>query len=1084
MKTLIQIAVRRPVAVFMLTLALVIFGWRSLQRLETALLPDIEYPEYSIVTRFPGGSPEEIEQYITRPIEEVLSSLPGIQDIVSSSREGVSYVEAQFHWNIDFQFTLLRIREKTDAILNRFPAGTERPFILDFNPNSAPVMELAVHSSQMELSGLSEFTRDVLQPRFAQTEGIASALALGTADPVVQICLKPKKIAQYNLDPAQIINAIRQNLPGNSLSSRVLVGYAEYPLTVNIQVKHLKDFLNMPLAGANRSLHLGDIASIVRQPLPQRTRTYLDTTRVIGLNLYKEAGANTVRATQNAQALIQTLRNQYSGIRFTLLKDQGKFVRQSIHSLQQAIAIGALLAFLVLLLFLKQFRLSVILVLAIPVSLLVTFIALHLQHISLNIMSLGGLALGIGLIVDNGIVVTESVARETENPAEPQPALTGTSKVARAITGATITTIAIFFPIIYVRGYASVLFQNQALTLTYTLLISLFTSLTLLPTAIHSMIRSRRDTSVQPETEPKFGRESRLRSRITRIWWAGFHKVFTLGYRAVRWCPWRLGKLFSPVNLGFDRIYNWIESIYHRILLRALNHKPVAGILAFILMLGAFWAYSGLTREYWPRTPSRIVQVDVKVPTTVPYRDLLNNVQASIRSLQRLPGTRHVYSTISDPREMTSTGAYTTEENAGYYDLTFTLFHEQPITTIDRIQQQILTKLPLNTTHIAVTITRPFREEFASLGHKNFIVYVSGNSSTQLQAQAENVQTYLRKNPDCQNISLELGNNMPTMILRPQLARLRQYGMQTVVLADVLSQQSKGNQVGNWRNGSQKIPVYLLWESPEPKSLAHLLSVSNHTRSTGNIPLSHLVTFNARKTTSDIIRVNRKRVLAVEADVAPHRLPTVVKRFRDWVKHRETSGVRIQVAGESRRIAGSFRELGTAFILAVLLVYLILAAQFESVIHPFNIILTVPMGLVGAMFGLVIFQQTLNVVALIGIVMLIGIGVNDAIIKVDYINYLRNQENLPLREAILKTSAEKFRPVIMTSLTTIVAMLPLLFGLGNNAMNKPLAATIIGGLTFTTMLTLIYTPVLYELFEKIRIRVRSFFTTENAEKYQ
>ncbi len=1068
MNRIIQIAINRPISVLMLTIALVLFGWRALQNLETALLPDIEYPEFFILTEFPGGSPAEIEKHITIPLEEVLSSLPGIQDVVSQSREGLSVVEAQFNWNIDFQFTLLRIREKIDAVRSQFPVGTKRPYILDFNPTSAPIMELVVSRDNTNLATLSEFVADVLQPRFAQLEGIASAQMTGAPQSYIQIQLMPEKLVQYRLPISRVIQSIRNNIPEGILSSRVMVGYEEFPLNIEVQLEKMDDFLEMPVALSDTSfITLSRIAHITKAPLPRRSLTYFNESQVIGLLIYKESGANTVQATNNAINLIQSLKKEYPDIHIKIIKNQGAFVRQAIQSLQQALVLGAFLAFLVLLLFLRDFRISTILAAVIPVSLLVTCLALYLQNISLNIMSLGGLALGIGLIVDNGIIVTESISRELERKNISNPVFSGTTKVSRAIVGATLTTIAIFFPIIYVRGYAAVLFKHQALSITYTLLVSLFAALTLLPTAIHALIvkqRQKRDLIYSDQT---FFPEGKWYQFLSRTFWSTTRKIRLLFQRLCLQPMERINRLSHPVVNYFNSVYTKSESLYHKALIRTLDNKPLAGIIAIGLILLTILLFTLVPQQYWPDVSSRYVELEVKVPLTMPFLQLQAKTEQSLQNLTRLDIIESVLTQIIDPTTAQGSAYQQAIHQAGFYSVKFLIVLKKPINNPDNIRRQLLEQIKLPIEHGELRIVGNLQEEFVFSEKKNFIVYFSGEQFDKVHRLAQDNVTFLQKLSDCQNVSLEYGGGETIQIVRPRQSALTRFQLTPDQISTLLTQQLRGEAVGNWQQGNRSIPIILIWDKPTPKTLTELLSYSESNRHY-HVPVEKLISVKKDIQKREIIRVNRKRVIAVEAHVAPHRLISIVKKEKQWLRQHQLPGIEATIAGESQRIAQSFHELRLAFLFAVIIVYLILAAQFESLIHPVNILFTVPMGVIGALFGLLIFNQSLNVISLIGMVMLIGIGVNDAIVKVDYMNYLRKNQNKSLREAVLITSQEKFRPVLMTSLTTIVAMMPMLFGLGGNTeFNRPLAATIVGGLSFTTILTLIYTPILYELFEKI-----------------
>ncbi len=1020
--------INKPITILMTALALSIFGWQSLQQLETSLLPEIEYPEFVIISEYKGGSAEEIENAITVHLEEAISSLPGLQDVVSSSRDGLSIVTAQFHWNIDHRFTLLRIREKIDAAYDRFPKGTNRPYIMDFNPGSLPVLELIL-TGDADLLLLGEFARDVLKPRFSQIEGIAAATVTGYPKKAVQIEINSNECTRLGITAEHIVQSVQDNLPSQPISSIVRVGYAEYPLTVEFPYESPNDLIHIPIQNPyDIPITLSHVAKIVVKPIEHHSMVYRNNTPSLSIQLFKESGASTVSATQSALKLIDELSQTYPEMNLSILSNRGEFVEQSINGLKQAIIFGAVLAFIIILLFLQDFRYAILISTVIPVSLLFAFNALFLHGISLNIMTLGGLALGLGLIVDNGIVVIESIFNEIEKERSIKSVLKGVQKVSRAITGSTLTTIAIFLPIVYVKGYASVLFKQQALTISYTLLISLLAAVFLIPALYHFFLLNKQNNKKKK-------------------------KSFSL---------------FKPFYRGFQKGYDKAEAIYHEILIKALNHKRVVFGFLTLFFIVAGILFSALPKQYWPSVPNDRVEIKASVPSSIPFEVVKAQTEKTIRNLQKLVNVSGVSTRLVDPMDVSAGNIQDVLSSPETYSIYFSLELKNQLAPDKFSRDLFLDKIDLSYSDISLYQLAKVSQGMMGQSKKNFAVYISGENSLTVKESVLALTDYFKSIEFIRDVSAEFGGEQTVKSAQFDAQTLAFFQMTPNKLADDLLIKTSEKQIGLWQEKLQAIPVIARWDSAGVKPIETILSTFHAPGKTLQ-RTEQLLTIENKQKIREVNRVNRKRVASVTANIPAHRLGDATKTLNQWIEKNHQSGLTISVSGDSERIAKSYNDLFLAFIMAVILVYLILAAQFESFIHPINIILTVPMGLAGAVLGLTLFQQSLNVMSIIGVVMLIGIGVNDAIIKVDYMNFLFKRKKESVREAILLTSGVKFRPVMMTTLTTIVAMLPMAFGFGGNVeMNQPLAITIIGGLSITTVLTLIITPVVYEAGEKLR----------------
>lgn len=1045
----------------MFTIALSIFGVRSMQNINTSFLPEIEYPEFTVICQYPSSSAEEVEKYITQPLEESFSSLNSLRDIISYSRDGQSIINLQFDWNIHTRFNLLRIREKIDAVYDRFPEEAEHPLILDFNPGSMPILQFTF-SGNAAISQLTSFARDVIKPRFSQIYGVSSAQITGMPTQAIQIITKPEKLAKYQISQSQVEESILSNLPGKSFSQRVKVGYAEHSITVDFPVKNIYIMTQLPVANTKGiPVKLKNIADIKEIPLPLTSSVYHDTTPALTVNIYKEAGSNSIDACKNAVKLINKLSRDHPEFNFQIIKNQGEFVHQSLSSLKQSIGLGAILAFLVIFFFLKKLRLSLILTLAIPICLLLAFNAMFIHNITFNIMTLGGLALGIGLIVDNGIVMLDSLSKNYEPDNVDNSLYRGLKKTGKAIAASTFTTIAIFFPIIYIKGYSAILFREQALTISYTLLFSLITALILVPSFFKIFITKSFPNSNNLDLDWNKRKNSNFLKKAISLIIQVPQNLFTYTGKI-------FSKLISPLFNLFDYLYQGLYNIYHKYLISALKNKKIFFlILLFPVLIAAFCYRYLLSKQYWPDVASDKIELTLEIPGEYPYVTIDSEVKKTIQNLLKNKDIRNVTTRITSPISGEATDFQNIFYSPGYYTIQFSIILRNRIQKkeFNRYEYRNMITLPYEN----ITISHPteLKKELSRKQDKNFIIYFAGPNRKEKIGLAQKLLDNLKTIPSIKEPVLSTGGIQKVHFasFKPQICQ--KYNLSYMQASNKLEVLSRGKQIGWWQQGLHKIPIMLQSEKTGVKKLSNLMS---HINDPAQNLLRNEQIFNL-KTTKKVLerkRVNRKPVISVEGYVSPAKLGKVNKIVKKWIKQ-HPSNIDVFISGESKRISNSFSQLFKAFLFAALIVYLILAAQFESFFHPLNIILTVPIGFMGAVLGLIIFGQSLNVISLIGIIMLIGIGVNDAIIKLDYMVLLKQKEKMDLRSTVLQASKDKFRPIIMTTVTTIVAMLPMALGFGGNSeINQPLAVTIIGGLFFTTLLTLFITPIIFEMWEERR----------------
>jgi hydrophobic/amphiphilic exporter-1 (mainly G- bacteria), HAE1 family len=1044
-----MISLRKPISVIMLTLALLIIGVQSARQLQVSFLPDIEYPEFLIICKYPGSSARELEKLVIQPLEEALSGIEGIGEMASWSRDELGILSLRFKWNSDIRYAFLRIREKTDLAMEKFPQGAERPSILDFNPGSLPALRFTL-SGDMDLIALGNFAENLIRPRLAQLNGVAGTSLSGNPQQAIQIELDNHSMEHFNLKYEDIQKAIRDNLPGNSYSYDVKSGYALHKLTIEFPLHNLRDILKLPIPNNSAiPITLGDIADIKLSPLPFAGHNFSDRKPAVTINVYKEAGTNVLQAAKAAREELMAIQAQNPGVNISIISDQGTFIATAINSLYQSILLGTLLAFLTLLLFFEEIRNALLLLLMIPISLSFASIFFYIQGISLNFMTLGGIALAIGLIIDNGIVILDSM-RHHYLPETPDKSIyRGIQRVKMAILASTLTTISIFLPLIYVEGYVSVIFKDQALAIVYTLLLSLPVALYVIPAVFKLSLPNPSSSQVRSPGlfKAKIGKTSRLANRF----------IFPF-----RW-------IFRKLLTIFRNFYQKLESAYHRHLVYFLDHKSRLFLLLLItgVIVIAGWTLR-LPKQYWPDIPSDRAVLSADISDDIPYTKIFDETQKTIDKMLSHPDIETINIKTLDPRSGEEAGPDIIRLTPGYYTLIFELkFHrkmgESEFSGIDWLS---MLTLPANSWKAQRTTA--LRQEFITQKSRNMCVYFQSADESQRLDMATHFKEWLKNTQHIENMEIWQGELRPARKAVMKEEILASYAINPSQSAKRLKMMNMGEQISVWALGEDHYPILLKNKGAEHLHFNELMQQ----RQTGEkLSLRNDQLFDIEKTMllNEIRHINKKSVISVEAELPVAAMLPLIRNTEQWIQANPSESVHVFIAEESRETVNSYIELFKAFLLAALIVYLLLAAQFESFLHPLNIMLTVPVGFAGAILALLLTGSSLNVISFIGIVMLIGIGVNDAILKLDYMIKMRTEEKLSVREAILKTSEAKFRPVIITTVTTISAMFPMALGYGGNSeINQPLAVTVIGGLTLTTLFTLFITPVFFELFEKER----------------
>lgn len=1070
---LVETAVARPVTVWMFTLAILLFGMVSVGRLAVNLLPDLSYPSLTVRTTYIGAAPAEVEQLVSKPVEEALGIVKGARKVTSVSRAGRSDVVLEFDWGTDMDLALLEVREKLDVLF--LPLDVEKPLLLRFNPNLDPVVRLSLSKAQMteaDLVAMRTFAEEDFRRKLESFSGIAAVRPDGGLTQEIQILVDPQKLSQLQLDISLITQRLKAeniNLAGGRLETPA---YDYLVRTIN-QFSELTEIENLYLATVgNSQVLLKDVAEVRDAFADRQSISYINGAQAIELAIYKEGDANTVKVAESLIARLPELRKMLpAGYQLDVLYDQSQFIKQAISDVKSAGIVGGILAMLVLYLFLRNVWATVIISVSIPVSVIATFNLMYGQNITLNMMSLGGVALAVGLLVDNAIVVLENIARYKEQGLSAKEAATkGAGEVAMAITASTLTTVAVFFPLVFVEGIAGQLFRDQALTVTFALLVSLVVALTLIPTMAARSRRDRTDVNVDANADATAAVTSlpslkpsrwyhwpllplRLLGRGSYLLLVALISLFTLlGRLLAKALYW----LFRPAVLLVQALLTALESLYLRLLRAALAAKTLTLVITLATAGACFSLLPRLGADVIPQLSQGEFYLDVQLPVG-------SAIEQTDALLKQLSEQLQQYPLVERSYGLAGTGAQMTVDPAiggSHWGRLHVVMHSDSSADDEALVQDELRRTLALLPGVNSRFDRPQLFSFST----PLEIEISGYDLDQLADSAERLMTSLSADGRFTDIKSSLRPGQPEITLYFDHARLAQLGMTAQQVAKRVATYIGGEVAGQYSVNDRKIDIRVRLAEQYRQYELQLAELIINPGAAQPLPLSAVAQIRREIGPSEITRVGQQRVAVVSANLAYGDLEQASDQAAALLQQLVLPpGQQALVLGQSEEMARAYSSLLFALALAVFLVYLVMASQFENLLQPLLILFTVPLAGAGAVLGLWLTNTRLSVIVFIGLIMLAGIVVNNAIVLIDRINQLR-AEGVSMVEAIVAAGQSRLRPVLMTTLTTVLGLLPLALGTGEGSeIRAPMAITVIFGLSLATLLTLVFIPVLYSL---------------------
>jgi len=1021
-----ELGVKRPVFTAMVFIATLVFGLYSIRLIPIDLLPKIEAPVLTVLTTYPGSSADDIEVKVTRIIEKSLASVPNLKKITSISKENISVVTLEFDWGTNLDEAANDCRSALEFAKVQLPDGVDNPKIFKFSTEQFPVIVAGINvPKNIDYKEFKDFVDDNIADRLVRIPGVGGVQAFGAPKREIRVDFDPYKLKAYNLSIgqiAQIIKAENLTLPAGNIDDKKL----SYILRVKGEFASSADLENVVIGATDgKVLYLKDIATIVDTVTKDERRTLINGEKGVVVLMNKLSGANTVNVSEALKKEIAKIEKEY-GIKISIVFDGAEFIKRSINNLLQTFITSLVLVSLVVLIFLRKVRASLIIILSIPFSLIIAFFFMYVFNYTINILSLSSIAIAVGMVVDNAIVVLENVVKHIERGEHVREAsMYGASEVGGALLASTLTTVAVFAPLFFLTGIAGILFTQLAAITTITISMSLFVALFLTPMLTSTLLKKFEEK----KDSQKF-----------------------------------LDKVFN----WSENIFNKIDETYYKILKWAIGHKRttlIAGLLFLILTLGLI---PFIGSDFIPESDSSQVQVVLELPVGTSVYETEKFVREMYDLIkERTPEIKDIFYQVGQSSSGLGSVFGTKEgENIGIINLRLVNVEERK-----RSNKQIADDL------------REFLKQYPKINKINVLTQSGGQAAIFGQGKpisieilgpdlnasrkvAEQIVGKISKIKGVVEPQVSLQENKPEITIEIDKDKAAMLGLNTALIATSLRNYVFGNIPTQFRGTKTTYDIRLRLDENYRMKIEDIANLEVTNVMGKQIPLKNFATIRTEFSPIEIDRKNQERIVRVEAGLSGTSLGQAVLEIQNILKDIPLPpNTRIDFGGSYEQQQEAFGDLILLLLLSIVLVYIVMAAQFESLIDPFIIMFSIPFAFAGVLIGLFVFGQTLNVISFLGVIMLVGIVVNNAIVLVDFINILRSRGQ-GLIEAILNGGRSRLRPVLMTSLTTIFGLLPLALSTGSGSETwKPLGASMVGGMTFSTFITLVIVPVIYNIFE-------------------
>lgn len=1029
---LTRLALKYPISTLMASIAIFVLGLVSLFQLPIDMLPDIQIPSVTTVTYFSGAGPLDMEQSVTVPLERAVSSVNDVDYIQSSTREGVSQVRIYFSWGANTNVGLIDIIQKINRAMNSLPTGVSQPIALKFDITNIPVLTVAL-SSEMDERQLYDIAYNIIEPQLEHLPGVASASVIGGKIREIHVTVDRNRIEGSKITLNDVVQAVASSnliMPSGDLKTGVFDFSLKTESLFNV-VEPIGDIVVKNVNGV--AIRVRDVARVEDSFMEQTEIIRTNGAHGVILRIQKTPGSNTIDVVDNVTKALKNLRDVPSNLTSSSALDQSVYIKDSISGLMREGAMGALLAVLVIIIFIRNVRSTIIIFIAIPLSILVTFIFFRFSGISLNTMTLGGLALGIGRLVDDSIVELENISRHytisrKENVSKIKATLDAAVEVAAPIFISTLTTVIVFLPVVFLTGIAKLLFIPLVLTITVALFASFFVSRTVTPLLCYKILYGERDVDENSS------------------------------------------KLVDRVHIKTRNFFNGIDNVYEKILETALRHKRKVIFTVVIISALSFGLFKFIGSEFFPDADENQFRLTIKLPVGTRIEETEKFVQKIEKIVkENVPEAQTVVSDIGVPNSKSgSSFGSNSGSHAANIQVSLTPSSERSRDVFQIVKQLRPKVLSQPGADIFIT-SGGLMKSLMNFGSAAPIdVAILGYDFNVSNDLAKKISDIVKSVQGATDVQISRDNNLPEVRIKIDRLKAGTLGISLQTIATTIATAMNGTVASLYSDpitGNQYNMLVRLSENYR-NDIDDIKKLTVSTPSGMLVPLENVVDLSMSTSPVQIDRKFQQRLVDVTANVEGRDLGSVADEINQKLASIEKpAGFEITQSGNVEQQSKTFSSLLLTLILAIILVYMIMASQFQSLVDPFVIMFTVPLGIVGVVWMLFLTNTTLSVTSFEGIIVMIGIVVSNGILLVDYMNRLR-KTGVDLHEAVKRGGRTRLRPILMTTLATVLGLLPMAIGIGGESSQAPLAIAVIGGLSVSTVLTLLFVPILYTVFEE------------------
>lgn len=1013
-----QAAVNRPVLTSMVSLIVIILGAVALSRLPIDIMPDVTSPTISISTSYSKASPLTMEELVTRPIEEAVAAVPGVQEISSRSTEGNSNVQVSFSWGTDLEAATNDIRDRIDRIISRLPSEAGRPSLRKFDMAATPVIMMGV-TSQLEALELRRILEEQVSYRLERVDGVASVNIWGGRTREIHINLDPARMNALKVPLDQVISRIR-SANVNQPAGNVYRGNHQITVRVPGLYENLDELRNTVIMRRGGStIALRDIAEVIDTASKETRIVRINGEAGIQISVNKQSGTNTVKVVQGILEEVEQINRSIPQIKVVPLMDSSVFIKQSINNVSMSALLGGILAVLILLFFLRNLTSTLVISTAIPISIMATFGLLYFNGFTLNLMTIGALALGVGQLLDNSIVVMENIFRHREMGKSSQlAAVDGSMEVGSPILASTLTSIVVFLPLLFMRGMSGIMFQQLAFVVVFALICSLITAITLVPMLSGKIIKVTQEPPLNA-------------------------KGFSI-------------RIYHGVGSILRKVENW----YQMLLCKALNHRAQTLVIVLVMLAGAAFLASVIDSELMPISDEGeiLISIDMEAGTQLELVDA--KMLMAEERIKDIPEITNIVATAG--------GGGWGSSNTGSLRISLLSKSER-----ERSDEEIaadmrdkLANIPGARVRVR-TVSNNRMTRVMGGGGGRIEIQVRGHEMDEAYRLASIIVENVESVEGITDVNLSRTAGAPEDLVQIDRQKAAELGLSVQQISSTLETVLSGTKAGDYVDHGKEYPLMVQVKDAERLPMNEILDFSISNTDGNPIVLRNVVDISQGEGSTVIERVNQERMIDVSANLSGRNLSAVIGDIQDRLDEIPLpTGFSVEIVGDYKEQQESFRELTIGIILALVLIYMVMASQFESIRDPFIVMFSVPFALIGVSGILYLTGTTFNIQTYIGIIMLAGIVVNNAILLVNTTNQLRDVEGMKLRPAIEEAGRRRLRPILMTALSTVLGLLPMAIGLGEGSETQaPLARAVVGGLLSSTFITLVLIPVLYSLFE-------------------